>query len=285
MKKVLIISNPLAGKGKPIKALSKVTQILQNSDFSIVKYFTISKSDYSGIINAINTNSDIDLLIVSGGDGTLNDVVNSIPEEFKIPIIVLPCGSGNDFATYLYGNKTIDEILRNLQAPKTTNINIGICNGKKFINGLGIGFDGWVAKKAAEGVKYIPPSLKYYTAILRGIFTFRSFNTNLGKALIIAVANGPTYGGGFRIAPEANPTDGFFDLWHIKPIKVLKRALYLDIIKKGKHKNDGITFDFKLLKEIKITCERTVPAHLDGEYLESDIFEVKISPVDLVFVV
>ncbi|MCC6721213.1 MAG: YegS/Rv2252/BmrU family lipid kinase [Bacteroidia bacterium] len=283
MKNALIISNPVAGKGKTLKIINKVFEILQNFEFNYTLYLTKSKCDYQGIQNTISKNSNIDLLIISGGDGTLNDVVNALPDDYKTPIIILPCGSGNDFATYLYEDKTIDEILRILKSPKELHVNIGICNGKKFINGLGIGFDGWVAKKANERVKYIPPILKYYAAILSGIFTFKSFDTNLGKALIIAIANGPTYGGGFKIAPNADPTDWYFDLWHIKPIPIIKRIFYLDIIKNGKHNFNNSFFEFRKIDNLKIECELQMPAHLDGEYFESSIFEISISKFNLLF--
>lgn len=279
----MLISNPVAGKGKPLQNIGIIKTFLNEKEYEINEYLTQQKSDYSGIEDFINSIKNPDLLIISGGDGTLNDVVNVLPEDFLKPIIVLPCGSGNDFATWLYGKKSLIEILKTIEKNETVGVNIGLCNGKKFINGLGIGFDGWVAQKAAEGVKFIHPSLKYYTAILRGIFTFRSFETNIGSALIIAVANGPTYGGGFKIAPNADPTDNLFDLWHIKPIEVLKRILYLDIIKKGKHKPDGSTFEHKKINEIKIVCKKPVPAHLDGEYMLSDVFEVKLCSYKLNF--
>lgn len=285
LKSALIISNPLAGKGKPLKIVNLVNDFLVEIGFDVFEYYTKNKNDYDGIKKTIIANSKLDLLIISGGDGTLNDVVNAVPDGFNTPIIILPCGSGNDFANYLYGKKSLIEILTKLNNLKTINIDIGACNGKKFINGLGIGFDGWVAQKAAEGVKFVHPALKYYIAILRGIFTFKSFETDIGKSLIIAIANGPTYGGGFKIAPGANPSDGFFDLWHIKPIATYKRAFYLDFIKKGKHRNDEITFEHKTIKEIIIKCNKSIPAHLDGEYFESTVFYVKMANNQLVFVI
>ena len=164
-------------------------------------------------------------------------------------------------------------------------INIGECNGQKFINGLGIGFDGWVAKKANAGATWIPVLLKYNLAILQGLFTYKSFYTNLGQSLIIAIANGPTYGGGFRIAPQADPTDELLDLWQIKPIAVAKRPYFLSLIKKGGHATIPGPYSHQTLKEITIQCYKNLPAHLDGEYFEAERFEVKMLEMKVGFLV
>lgn len=284
MKTVLIIANPKAGKGKPLKKLPLVQSHLKTIGYASEVYLTQNTSDYSGIQEAIKAYKNLDYLLIIGGDGTLNDVVNAVPENFETPLIVLPCGSGNDFATYLYGKKSIEEILNGLLKNETININIAECNGQKFINGLGIGFDGWVAKKANAGAKWIPVLLKYNLAILRGLFTYRSFYTSLGQSLIIAIANGPTYGGGFRVAPEADPTDGLLDLWHIKPIPVFKRPYFLSLIKKGGHAIEPGPYTHQTIKEITIQCYKNLPAHLDGEYFEADKFEVKMLDMSFRFV-
>jgi YegS/Rv2252/BmrU family lipid kinase len=265
--------------------LPEVQNHLQSIGYISETYFTQNTTDYEGIQGAIDALKKLDCLVVIGGDGTLNDVVNSIPVDFRIPIILLPCGSGNDFATYLYGKRTIPEILNSLLKNEIITINIGECNGQKFINGLGIGFDGWVAKKANAGATWIPVLLKYNLAILQGLFTYKSFYTNLGQSLIIAIANGPTYGGGFRIAPQADPTDELLDLWQIKPIAVAKRPYFLSLIKKGGHATIPGPYSHQTLKEITIQCYKNLPAHMDGEYFESERFEVKMLEMKVGFLV
>lgn len=285
MKTILIIANPKAANGQALKKIELVQNHLLSLGFTSTVYITQNTADYDGIRETITKISLPEYLVIIGGDGTLNDVINSIPEGFTTPVIILPCGSGNDFATYLHGKKTIPEILNGLKKNKTIQINIGECNGQKFINGLGIGFDGWVAQKANAGATWIPVILKYNLAILRGLFTYKSFYTNLGQSLIIAIANGPTYGGGFRIAPQADPTDGLLDLWQIKPIAVAKRPYFLSLIKKGGHANTPGPYSHQTLKKITIQCYKNLPAHLDGEYFEAERFEVRMLEEKVGFVV
>lgn len=266
----------MAGKGKPVKELYSVKTQLQQLGFEVTEYQTLQMCDYQGIAQALQSKSDFFAIVVMGGDGTLNDVVNSVPEKFETPLLILPCGSGNDFATFLHGKAPQKEILTKLTNPKLHKMDCGKCNNKLFINGLGIGFDGWVAGEANAGPQFIPASLKYHLAILRGLFSFRSFYTNLGQSLILAIANGATYGGGFKIAPVADAVDGKLDLWIIKPIKWFKRPYYLDKIKKGKHAGAQGPYQWTLIETLSIISHKTLPAHLDGEYFESDTFEISI---------
>jgi diacylglycerol kinase (ATP) len=276
LKKVLIILNPVAGKGKSLMDLPEVQTHLKAIGYLVQVYQTSQNADYTGINNAIEIEVDLHAIVVMGGDGTLNDVINCLPKNNEVPLLVLPCGSGNDFATFWHGSITNKQILEKLVEFKVQKVDCGKCNERLFINGLGIGFDGWVAGKANDGPQYLPASFKYHLAILRGLFTYKSFYTNHGQSLIIAVANGITYGGGFKIAPNANPSDGKLDLWQIKPISVGKRPYFLDLIKKGKHESIPGPYEHSLIEEISIISYKPLPAHLDGEYFESETFKISV---------
>jgi len=284
LKKVLIILNPVAGKGKSLRELPEVKRHLEFLHFEVNEYRTTKNGDYFGINQSVVKENDLYAILVMGGDGTLNDVINSLPQTNEVPLMVLPCGSGNDFATFWYGNLEPKKILNKLINREIKKVDCGQCNERLFINGLGIGYDGWVAKMANEGPEFLPAKLKYHWAILRGLFTFRSFYTNLGQSLIIAVANGATYGGGFKIAPNADPCDGKLDLWQIRPISVAKRPYFLDRIKKGKHADLPGPFQHSLIENISIISYKPLPAHLDGEYFESQSFTINVLREKVVFV-
>lgn len=276
LKKVLIILNPMAGKGKSLLDLPEVTTYLNSLGFEIELYQTVKNGDYIGINNAIIVQVSLYAIVVMGGDGTLNDVVNGLPQNYQTPMLVLPCGSGNDFATFWHGKISNKEILQKLIEPKVLKVDCGKCNDRLFINGLGIGFDGWVAGKANDGPQFLPASLKYHWAILRGLFTYKSFYTNLGQSLIIAIANGSSYGGGFKIAPNADPCDGRLDLWQIRPISVAQRPFYLNRIKKGHHASLPGPYQYSSIESITIISYKSLPAHLDGEYFESHTFTIQV---------
>ena len=131
---IAILMNSLAGKGKAIKLLSVIENKLRNKQ---LKFNTFTQSwppNFQGYTDAW----------LIGGDGTLNHFINRYP-DIQVPVALFKGGSGNDFAWKLYGNKAVDAYIESALEGNTKKIDAGICNGKYFINGVGIGFDGEVA--------------------------------------------------------------------------------------------------------------------------------------------
>ena len=92
---------------------------------------------------------------------------------------------------------------------------------------------------------------------------------------MISAANGSRFGGGFMVAPKAEISDGQLELVLIKPIPVWKRLRYLPLMKKGKH----LSFDFVEYEQVKkliVQSKSLLPAHLDGEVIEANRFEIEV---------
>jgi diacylglycerol kinase family enzyme len=94
---------------------------------------------------------------------------------------------------------------------------------------------------------------------------------------MISVANASRYGGGFHVAPNAKVNDGLLDLCLIGKISPLKRIKYLPVIEKGQHLSLSFV-QYLQLNKVTITSSSKIHAHLDGEYIYSDIFEINCLP-------
>lgn len=267
----LIICNPQAGKGSAQKSLPKFENFLIEKGHSFETFI----KDYPKDLSRFST------LVIMGGDGTINYVFNYY-KEISIPIAFIIGGTGNDYATLHLRNNTLQEQFETAIQSKTSLVDAGTCNGKLFINGVGIGFDGWVVKSNL-GKKLFTGKMAYYTTIVSLLLFYkekeitittpeREFSMN---AFMLSIAKGKTYGGGFMVAPLASPGDGKFDLITIAKIGLLKRFLYLPIIEKGKHLGLPIV-QFQKTEHIKITSQHALQAHLDGEYLEAKTFDIKL---------
>lgn len=273
MKHIAIVCNSKAGNGKSAAIAGQLLQKLQQL-----------KIDRESFSQHWPDNFDkFSAVWLVGGDGTLNYFINKYP-SIAIPIALFKGGSGNDFAWKLYGNKTTNEyfeIALNGIAKKT---DAGICNGKYFINGAGIGFDGEVVKAMGNN-KLLPGHLAYLLTVLKKVFFYRekeitvetNGHSSKEKMFMISVANGSRYGGGFLVAPQAIVNDGELDIVLIKQIASLKRFFYLPIVERGKHL--GLHFvEAGKTKKITIKAEQNLPAHLDGELMEARWFELEILP-------
>jgi len=93
-------------------------------------------------------------------------------------------------------------------------------------------------------------------------------------SFMISVANGTQYGGGFKVAPDAQRDDGLLDVVIIHKIHPLKRLIYVPKVEKGKHMNLDVVEHFRT-KSLVIEYEEEIPVHLDGEVISASRFEFK----------
>lgn len=277
-KNIAILCNPLAGNGRAVELAEKILLELTDKNIS----HKLFKKQWP--IYLINFT---DIFIV-GGDGTLNYFINQYP-DIRIPLTVFNGGTGNDFYWLLYGDKTFEEQLNFVLTTQPKPVDIGKCNTRFFINGVGIGFDGAVAKSLTNKKKR-PGKTSFLIAILKKIFYYRSKfykivsaeKKNSGKKLLIGVANGRRAGGGFHIAPQASAEDGLFDVILVDAISPFKRLKYLPVIEKGKHLGLPFIQYFKT-KKILIASNDLMDIHLDGEYYSDDKVMIEILPGKLLF--
>ena len=225
---------------------------------------------------------------IVGGDGTLNYFINHYP-QFNLPMTIFAGGTGNDFHWMLYGNISIkdqaDRVLNSDPKP----VDGGYCNNRLFLNGIGIGFDGKVVKDLI-GKKKRQGKISYYAIVLRNILFFREFLCTISnesfhwgkKCLMINVANGRRYGGGFHVNPEGLINDHLLDVNIVGAVSPLLRIRFLSAIEKGKHTRLPVITYLKT-GALHIKAGNMIPAHADGEYFEASEFVIECLPAKFSF--
>lgn len=279
--RIAIVTNSLAGNGKSIRLSLTIQRLLDNIniDSQIFRETEWSKAIYQ-----------FDQVWIVGGDGTLNYFINQF-NDIKKPLSLFDGGTGNDFYALLYNKMSVENqiqfVLRSIPKP----IDAGKCNDLFFINGVGVGFEGAVVKSLLNTKKFNGKT-SFFIHILKHIFFYkeRTFYIQSGdhsvedKYLMISIANGKRYGGGFYVAPLAMPNDGVLDIILVKKLSVLKRLWFLPTIEKGKHLSLSFIEYFQTNK-IKILSKGTIiQAHIDGEYLESHELIIEIFPSHFNFI-
>ncbi len=218
----------------------------------------------------------------------MNRFINQYP-DISIPLSPFKGGSANDFSWMLFGDATVAEQAAKALDGEPTWVDAGECNGRLFINGAGIGFDGAIVKdligKSKQGGKasYLFSVLRHMTYYSEKNCEIRSAEQSLSQeCFMISVANGRRYGGGFCVAPEAVANDGKLDVSIVGRISALKRMKYLPVIEKGAHLGLPFVKYFKT-GEVEIRSATALPAHLDGEFLSSDRFHIRCLPKKFLF--
>ena len=278
-KNIAIVCNALAGAGRAVALAQKISIELSGRQIAHSYFNEIWPDEFKGYT---------DIWIV-GGDGTLNYFFN-LYTELNIPLVIFNGGTGNDFHWVLYGNMNFEEQLKIALSAMPKLIDLGRCNDKFFINGVGIGFEGEVAR-SLTGKKKKSGKVSFMAMVLKKIFSYRSAIYQViindkkifeKKYLMIDVSNGSRAGGGFHIAPAAKANDGLFDVVLIKSLYPLQRLRWLPVIEKGKHL--GLAFiHHTRTNRIIIESNELIHFHLDGEYYNEEKLDIEILPGRLLF--
>lgn len=268
---IAILTHAVPGKGRALKVANDISKIL--SEMGIPSRLFVG--DWPGHFEGF---SDV---WISGGDGTLNFFINRYP-EIKIPLAIFKGGTGNDFATELYGTLSVRQQVDKILSVQPRPIDAGLCNDTLFLNVTGIGFDGEVLKSMGF-IRWLGGSVGYMVAIVKEIFFFREPLYTItgpglnfeGKLFLVTVANSGTTGGGFRVSPLSSVVDGQLDLITGKPLGILKRLLYLPRVKSGRHLGLSVVNHYKG-EYFTIECKDSQPAQVDGEMMVAKTFRFRV---------
>jgi len=285
MQKLFLVVNPEAGKGYTKKLWPRLQKALINRKIAFEYRLASDPKEATHIAKAVT--KDFQIIVAVGGDGTVNHVANWVISgraAASCALGIIPTGSGNDTVKSLGIPTDPFKAIELLRNPRRKRIDMGRVGSRYFLNGLGVGLDGWVARENQK-IKILKGEMAYFYAVLKGIFKFQSFPLEIeapdwsyrGQTLMLEVSNGRYYGGAFRLTPHAQIDDGLFDLCVIEDLSILKRLWHAPKALTGKHLTLKETHTTKASKVFIKSGERLL-AHVDGEPIEVDHrgFEVEI---------
>ncbi len=284
--KYLLIANPVSGsKATRTKAYEKTALALLNAGHE-VRLITTAYPGHATEIARQARESDIDVVCAIGGDGTVNEVASALIGSDKT-IGIIPNGSGNGLARELNIPLTINEAVKVLLQHSMTTIDTCRVNDHPFMCTCGIGFDGSVSEEFSESTVRGP--MVYAKDMVQVFFsqTPAFYRIDIDgevietKAFLIAFANAAQYGNNAFIAPNASLTDGYIDITIIREFPVVDAPqVAIQLFSKGLNQNPYA--DLYKGRKIRVTTERAIPYHIDGEAMGStDTIEINIVPESL----
>jgi YegS/Rv2252/BmrU family lipid kinase len=212
--KGLILYNVKAGKGKVAKRLERIVAEFTKEGIEMQPKLI----DF--VDNQFNGCEDIDLVVICGGDGTINYVVNQMREKDINPLIgVIPAGTANDFAGALGMPKDYVKAARKIAQGKECHVDCGEVNGRYFVNVLSFGVLTTTSQQTSDKAKHRYGKLAYLWVGLKDLVTMHGIKLKVkvdneifdANALMFLVFNGET-AGRFRLARGAKVDDGLFDI-------------------------------------------------------------------------
>lgn len=287
----VVILNPAGANGKARRMRGRIEERLRGGRGELV--LTKARGDAEKLAReAALAGRDV---IAVGGDGTVLEVGSGIlASGRRVEMGIVPCGTGNDYA-YETARLPHDplaalEIALGGEAAQVLAMDAAQMNDRYFLNSMGVGLDANIAA-LAERMKKLPfmrGQMLYYSASIRELL-FHYGNcpfltvTMDGVAqpgqlyAAAAVSIGPTYGGGFRINPDADPRDGMFSVCLIDKPRKSRALRLLPKVEKGEHITEPEVHR-SLVRTVTFEARQPSYAHLDGEIVKAQRFEARILP-------
>ncbi len=265
--KHIFIVNPVSGNGRSEETLKNILRFAKeyNSESELLWNCTYDKNVAKHLATFYCERFPNATIYSVGGDGTLNEIINGVNGDTKVGII--PSGSGNDFY----------RVSKNIQGDKK--INLGIVNGRKFINIASLGFDAKVANKANDLKNQNKKRLVYPRAILNILknnkpikYTINGLNH---ESTVLVVGNGKFYGKGVPINPDYNLTSNYLNIINAPALSRGQIIKFLLKVIKEKHIEDSM-IDYYLAKKLNIVSDEKLLCNVDGEIIESKKFKFEV---------
>ena len=265
--RALLLVNRHARQGQ--KGLSEAIDQLQTLGLELIEESTEDPQHLPDVIRRYQ--HQVDLVIVGGGDGTLNAAVDGLVDT-QLPLGILPLGTANDLARTLGIPTSLPEACEIIAKGQSRLIDLGWVNGKHFFNVASLGLSVQITQQLTKEAKRRWGVLAYAATALQVIWQARPFRAEIRlngesikvKTVQIAVGNGRYYGGGMTVVHDATIDDQRLDLYSLELRHWWQMIVLLPAMRGGRHTNSR---DVRALygQEIEVHTSKPRPINTDGE--------------------
>ena len=275
MRKIYFIYNPHSGKEQIGSKLNEIIRTLAEKDNELTVVPTIGYLD--AMERIANLPDGYDLVVCSGGDGTLDEVVTGMmkrPKERRVPIGYIPAGTTNDFARSLEIPRNMPEAARNAMLGKPFACDIGSFNEDSFVYIASFGIFTEVSYSTKQEVKNVLGHMAYVLEGMKSLYNIKSYKMKVtsdemefeGDFLFGMITNSKSVAG-FKglIRGDVQFDDGVYEVTFIKrpknPLEIQEILTALVVAEI----DSNYMYSFRT-KKLVIEAEEMVPWTLDGEF-------------------
>jgi diacylglycerol kinase (ATP) len=229
-----IIVNPRAGAGRAGKRAAAVARTLERLGINH-RVSPTTKPGEAGKLAIEAREGGAELIVVVGGDGTLNEVVQAYVDAEGVPVpgpdlAVVPAGTGGDFRRTFDLEEHPERAVRRFLDASGRSVDLGVMRlvgddgselVRAFANIASFGVSGRIDRIVNAGPKWMGGQLAFFLGTARALAVYRNQPVSVevdgevwheGRIVNVALANGRYFGGGMMVAPDADPSDGLLDV-------------------------------------------------------------------------
>jgi diacylglycerol kinase (ATP) len=282
-----LIVNPVSGSQAP-EQLPAVNERLREAFDQVEIVMTVGERDAEAAARRA-ADEGCRYVLVAGGDGTLNEALNGVAAAGALEDTVfgvIPMGTGNDLAGMLDLPSDPAEAAAVVAAGRERRIDLGVLNGRVFVNASAGGFVAEVSEAVTPGLKSIAGRLAY---IIAGAGVLAEFDPPAAEVTLdeedfharhyqlFIVANGRTIGGGHLVAPRARLDDGLLDACFVEGAPTTELLGILRRMSNGTHLDDP-RVTYRQFRTAELRFDRVIKMNTDGEVLETDRCRYEVRP-------
>jgi diacylglycerol kinase (ATP) len=280
-REIALLLNPTSGRGRGARVAAMARPRLEESG-SRVRCLTGRDDEQTLALARVAVGSGVDSLVVVGGDGLVHLALQALADSAS-SLGIIPTGSGNDAARSLGISCDPRRATDVVVGSRTRRVDLARCEGTYFLTVLAAGFDSLVNERA-NAMRRPRGRMRYTVATLLQLRSFEPLPYTLEldgavrrvDAMLVAVGNGPSYGGGLRIAHGALLDDGWLD---VVIIRATSRAALLRTFPRlptGRHTSHP-AYEHHRVRRVSIAAPGIV-AYADGERLGPLPVTVDVAP-------
>jgi YegS/Rv2252/BmrU family lipid kinase len=284
MESLYFVINPTAAGGRTNQLWPEIAAYLDKLGLSFNAAFTTAPGEATQMARQAVAQGHGTVVAV-GGDGTINEVVNGLisPGEKKgrARLGMIITGRGSDLGRTIGVPSDPEAACERLAQPRTMPLDLGLTEftvgGKRqsrfFINVAGIGFDAAAVERANRSFRRMKGTIPYLSALLLTLISWRNRAVEIvldsqapiqTKIYLVAVGNGQYYGGGMRIAPDADPNDGLFDVCIGHDFSKIEFLKLVPRVYEGTHVTHPEVTMHKA-QRVEVRSEYPLASQVDGE--------------------
>lgn len=269
LRRIVLLTNPTSGRGRGARVRDFVLPHLRRAGV-IVTPIEGRDADEALDLAREHVAAGPDALVVCGGDGLAHLAVQALATT-DVPLGVVPAGTGNDVGRYVGATRkdplaAVDKVL----AGRTRTIDLARTGGRYYVTVLAAGFDA-VVNERANTMTWPRGQMRYNLATLAELRTFEPLSYTLSldgeqhrlEAMLVAVGNGPSFGGGLRITHGALLDDGLLDVVVIKPMTKVELVRTYPKLFRGTHTTHP-QYERHRVRQVTVAAPGIV-AYADGE--------------------
>lgn len=279
---LLVIFNPIAGRGRAEPRVKKFVRLLEKRGHKVDLFVTTAAGEARE--RARKVASDVDCLVIAGGDGTVNEVLNGLPDPSSVPLLHFPVGTANQLARALGLPFSLEPLAKVAERGRIRRIDMGLAADRRFLLLASAGFDAKVTEEVKKSrsdrlgyTGYVFPVLKALANHQAQEVRVMVDDCDAVDGYQVMVLKVKRYGGLFSFAEDARLDSGQFDVCVIQEAAMTSWCRFAIAGLVGKASEcPGVAH--RTGRRVRIESVDPVPVEIDGDYFGMTPIGIDLKP-------